>query len=153
MLDHKEEAELLRFGLVAGYRRVADAVRWADDIITAESELPVEILDISPAGRQSPGDVAALLAKIPGTYDAVAVRRRWLGEPLQLVQAQPAQADEVARWLYELFVTGDLPEAQFGYGPNALDDSFDLARRTIIPREEAMRQLLEYLTRASRPAT
>jgi len=36
MPNQKEEAELLRHGLLAGVRTVADAVAWADQVIAAD---------------------------------------------------------------------------------------------------------------------
>lgn len=153
MSDLKEQTETLRVGLVAGFRTTGDAVTWADSIIASEEHPDVSLLNVSLAGSSSPADMSALLGDVPGSCDHVRVMRGVLAHILRVVEMDPQRADEVARWLYVLSVNGDLPDEPFGWEANGLDDSFDLARRTIIPREEAMQRLLTFLRRESRPAT
>ena len=149
----KEQAEVLRVGLVAGFRTTGDAVKWADSIIAAEPKPDISLINVALASSRSAAEVSSLLGDVPGSCERVEVMRGVLSEFLHLVDQDPQRADDVARWLYLLSVNGDLPDEPFGWEANALDDTFDLARRTIIPREEAIRQLVTFLRRESRPAT
>jgi hypothetical protein len=149
----KEQAEVLRIGLVAGVRTTRDAVTWADGLIAAQSQPDLSLLNVSLAGSRSAAEMSTLLDEVPGDCDRVEVMRGILADLLHLLEREPQRADDIARWLYLWSVNGDLPDPPFGWEANALDDTFDLARRTIIPREEAMRQLLVFLRRGSQPAT
>jgi hypothetical protein len=148
MTERKVEAETLRYGLLAGCVTVAEAVAWADATIDAEAAPEIAIVDVALARRRSPAEVATLLEAVPGEADGVEVRRRLLGRMLRILDADPSRGGEIARSLYSLAVSGELPERDFGWQPYTLDDTFDLARSGVCgTHRDAVVELREYLER------
>ena len=128
MVNYKEEAEFLRWGLLAGYVTVREVVAWADAVISQEPAPDPSIIEIALAGRRPPADVVALLRDVPGDADPIPVRRRLLARMRQALDSDPTQGERIARWLYQLAAHGELPEEAFGWQAFGLDDTFELAR-------------------------
>jgi hypothetical protein len=148
MPKQKEEAEILRYGMEAGVRTVADAVAWADTIITADPHPDFAVIEVSCSGRRRPREVVALLREVGGECDAVHVIRRVMADMRTTLSANPERGHESAASLYRLAVNGDLPGEHFGVEPYSLEDIFQLARsRTYGTLADALRDLDEYLER------
>jgi len=150
MTGRKAEAETLRCGLLAGCATVAEAVAWADAVLAAADAPDIAIIEVSLAGRRAPAEVAGLLDAVPGQADGIEVRRRLMSRMLRLLDEEPSRGDEIARWLYGLASSGELPDEVFGWEPYGLDDTFDLVRNRVYgAHADAVAQLRAYLERHS----
>jgi hypothetical protein len=147
MADYKEDAETLRCGLLAGYTSVPDVVAWADTVIVREPSPDPAFIEIALSEKRHPADVIALLREVRGDVNFVAVRRRLLARMLEVLQADPNQGEAIATWLYRLAMDGELPEADFGWKPCTLDDTFELVRMGVAAHEDAVSELREYLAK------
>jgi len=148
----KEDAEVLRYGLIAGTVSVAEVVAWADRVIAAEAAPGGTLLDVAMAGRMLPADVAGLLKGLPGDADRIRVMRRVLWGMLQALRQDPDRGEDIAGTLYRLATGGDLPSAAFGSDPFGLDDAFELARKGHYgTRTDAIEGLRTYLEQHAEP--
>src|SRR5438093_10536397 len=151
MANQKEQAEVLRHGLLAGVCTVADVVAWADGIIAADSKPDIAVIEVSTSGLRRTADVIALLREVPGECDPVIVIRRAMANLRSALAANPARGPEIARWLYQLATSGELPEEHFGQEAYALEDWFALASSgTYGTYADALRHLEAYLERHAR---
>ena len=73
-------SEVLRHGLLAGVRTIADAVAGADGIVAADPKPDTAVIDVASSARRCTADVIALLRDVPGACDSVAVIRRALAD-------------------------------------------------------------------------
>ena len=128
MAGQKEAAEILRYGLIAGFHTVADAVGWADSLIVRDPKPDIAVIDIALSAASDVATVAALLGSVGGECDPVMVMRRSIAEMRAVVLGNADRGIDVARWLYRLANAGCLPEEHFGSSAYSLDDRFDLAR-------------------------
>jgi hypothetical protein len=148
MPKQKEEAEVLRHGLLAGVRTVADAVAWADSMVAADPKPDIAVIEVASSARRSTADVVALLRDVPGECDSVAAIRRAMADLRTALASEPARGLEIARWLYQLGTSGELPEEQFGQEAYSLEDWFYLASRGMYGTSaDALRNLDAYLER------
>src|SRR4051812_41790354 len=96
----RDEAEALAIAMKYGFADVADAVHWADTIISTEQQPHSTICDVALAVGKRTGEVIDLLAKIPGVPDHNVI----LDLLIQLVQHRlafaPPNADSIAKRLY-----------------------------------------------------
>jgi len=143
----KRDAEILRYRLIVGEVSVEDVVAWADGIIMKEPEPDASLLDISLARRGGVHEVVRLLRTVPGETSSIDVMRAWLGHMLTALRSDPGCGRTIAQWLYRWAIEGELPEAEFGWEPYALDDSFHLADTGVCSLDDALAQLEEYLLR------
>ena len=152
MAGQKEEAEVLRHGLMAGSRTVADAVAWADALIEADPNPDIAVIEVATSSRRQPADVSVLLRNVAGECDSVAVIRRAMADLQRALAHDPARGPQIARWLYELATSGELPEREFGSDAYVLEDWFALASsRTFGTYDSAVRELDAYLGRHAQP--
>ena len=152
MPGQKEQAEVLRHGLMSGSRTVADAIAWADSVIAADPQPDMEIIEIAATSRRQPAYVSVLLRNVAGECDRLAVIRRSMTDLRRDLAADPSRGPQIARWLYELATGGELPEGEFGSEAYALEDWFALASRgTLGTYDSAVRELDAYLGRHARP--
>lgn len=152
MPGQKEQAEVLRHGLMSGSRTVADAIAWADSVIAADPQPDMEIIEIAATSRRRPADVSVLLRNVAGECDRLAVIRRSMTDLRRDLAADPARGPQIARWLYELAINGELPEGEFGSEAYAVEDWFALAGSgTLGTYDSAVRELDAYLERHARP--
>lgn len=147
MPNYKEDAETLRFCMLNGWAAVADAVAWADGVITSSASPDASVIEVALAGRRSRLEVAQLLEDVPGDADSVRVRRRALRRMLHLLDERPDRGYALAHSLYELAVSGELPEDEFGSEPYALEDAFD--RTGVCTQRDAVASLRDYLVQQS----
>jgi len=146
----KEEAEVLRHGLMAGCRTVADAVAWADNVIAADPQPDSAVIEVATSSGRRPADVSALLRDVRGECDSVTAIRRSMADLRDALTADPARGPHIARWLYELATSGELPDADFGSDAYALEDWFALASEGIETYEGAVEELQGFLRRHER---
>jgi hypothetical protein len=148
MPNQKEQAEVLRYGLQAGVRTVADAVAWADSIIAADPQPDIAVIEVACGGRRPAHEMVSLLRDVAGQCDRVGVIRRAMADLRTALVANPARGPEIASWLYQLATGGELPEEQFGQDPYSLGDWFVLASSgTYGTTADAARALDPYLER------
>ena len=149
----KEAAEIIRIGLVGGFRTVADAIRWADDVVAADSDPDPAIIEVALAGELSSAEVVSRLSVVAGTADATTVWRAVFADILRTVDADHSRGEAIAHWLYSSTRNRELPEETFGSEPLFLEDYFAGAREGWGGTyDEAFRELRAYLAReASRP--
>src|SRR5262245_46722482 len=148
MPSQKEQAEVLRHGLDAGLRTVADVVAWADGIIAADPQPDFEVIEVACGGHRRPREVIALLRKVGGECDSALVIRRVMQDLRAVLAADQARGPAIAAWLYRLACTEELPGDQFGLEPYSLEDGFALARSGAYGTfADAVRDLDAYLER------
>ncbi len=95
MAPLREEAEVLRLGLVLGLVEPGAAVAWADRIIAAAEATPIEVMDVAMASRQPVDEMIRLLGRVPGSADFTHaahcalgfMRERFIGGGLSLEAA------------------------------------------------------------------
>jgi hypothetical protein len=138
MAGQKEQAEVLRHGLLAGSRTVADAVAWADAVIAADPHPDIAVIEVATSSRRQPADMSGLLRNVRGEFDPVVVIRRAMTDLRRALADDPGRGPQIARWLYELATSGELPEQEFGSDAYVLGDWFALASsktfaHTIVP--------------------
>lgn len=151
-MDLKTQAETLRCELLAGCTTVAEAVAWADAVIATEAAPPATVVDVSLSGTRPPAEVAALLAAVPGHVNGTEVRRQLMARMDHLVEEDPSRGEAVAKWLFALATSGELPQSEFGWAPYGLDDAFVLARNGVVgTHADALAQLRTYLRHHSSP--
>jgi len=151
MAGQKAQAEVLRHGLMAGCRTVADAVAWVDSVIAADPRPDIAVIDVATSSRRHPADVSALLRNVAGECDPVAVIRRSMTDLRDALAADSTRGPQIARWLYELAISGELPEGEFRSDVYGLEDLFALARSGVGTYDSAVRELDAYLGRHARP--
>jgi hypothetical protein len=148
MPNQKEEAEILRHGLLADVRTVADAVAWADGIIAADPKPDIAVMEVASSARRHTAEVVTLLRDVPGECNPVAVIRHAMVDLRTALAAEPARGLGIARWLYQLATSGELPEEDFGQEAYSLEDWFYLASSgTYGTSADALRNLDAYLER------
>jgi hypothetical protein len=153
MPGQKEQAEILRQGLMVGTRTVADAVAWADAIIAADPQPDIAIIEVATSSPGLPSEVSALLRDVAGEYDPVTVLRGAMSDLRRALANDPGRGPEIARWLYELAISGELPEREFGWDTYRLENYFALASSGIFGTVDgAVRELDAYLERHARPS-
>jgi hypothetical protein len=125
----KEDAEVLRQGLLFGVGRVDDAIAWADALIENEApgRVPTEVLDVSLCAAKPDHEVAQILSAIPGNFDDDRVVRRLLVVFRDWLSANPDGGRHIARALMTLWSNGRLPEERFGMEPSFLDEYYEEA--------------------------
>ncbi|HSW53442.1 MAG TPA: hypothetical protein VLH59_00010 [Ignavibacteriaceae bacterium] len=142
----KEQAEIFRHLLAAGFIKVEDVISWADSIIVKEREPDFEIIEISLSSSKPKVEVTSLLHKVKGDYNSVDVIRKSMVEIHKVLVKEPIRGYEIAKWLIQLAESGELPEDEFNSEPYGILDSFDLARNKIYGTEqEASSRLIIYL--------
>jgi hypothetical protein len=152
MTGQKEQAEVLRHGLMSGSRTVADVIAWADSVILADSQPDIEVIEIATTSRRQPADVSILLRNVAGECDRLAVIRRSMTDLRRELAADPSRGPQIARWLYDLATKGELPEGEFGSEAYALENWFALAASgTLGTYDSAVSELDAYLGRHARP--
>ncbi|MDH4043590.1 MAG: hypothetical protein OEW06_03955 [Gemmatimonadota bacterium] len=153
MTSYRKSADALRFAIAAGYRSVADAVTWADQIIAADPAPPGEIIDVALGERLDRSRIAELLMAVPGESRPVEVAREVLRQLHDELNEDRLTADAIATLVYNMAALGYLPEGEFGFEPWALSDSFELAMTGIYGTyEDARARLASYLAEhAARP--
>ncbi len=124
----KTEAARLRLGITWGWLPVSTAVLWADAIIAGNDAPPAALLDVSLGGQLDPGEMAALLAAVPGSHDEAAALRVALQDLRKWIGADMNRSEQAARWLNAAAVNGDLNALPIGEDVFGLDDAFSLAR-------------------------
>jgi hypothetical protein len=151
---YRARADVLRLGIVAGYRSIAEAVKWADDIIATDPAPPAAIIDVALGGRQDRSGMTELLTAVPGESDPVDAARELLAQLLDELHGDRFTPDAVAKLVYNLVVLGHLPEDPFGLEPWSLEEDFALVRDGIYGSyDDATVRLERYLTiHAAKPA-
>ena len=145
----KEDAEVLRLGLITGCVNLSDVTKWADEIIAKCDDSPMEIIDV--AMSKEANDLITKLQKIRGIYDWNRVLRRFFRLLYDSLLEHPEGARTMAHQLYvlmmhcEIELPSDL-QTQIHY----FDDGFELAVRGIYGDVvDLTRQLNDFLLRNS----
>jgi hypothetical protein len=151
MVQQKDEAERLRFGVRGGWIEIDAAIAWADRQIEQTSQPHSALVDLALAQNRSREEVAALLESIPGSADLPFVMRWCLSDLLATVGRDPSLGAAAARWLESAALRGDLPKSDFGAEAFMLADVFSLAEQgTYGTVGEAMDRLLVFLRQYAR---
>src|SRR5438045_198723 len=96
----REEAEYLRLALVMGLIGPEEVVAWADRVIDALNEPPIQVIDVSLASSRSPDEIVDLLDAIPGDGDLAAAAHRALGLFLPRFRAGSISLEQAAEMLW-----------------------------------------------------
>ena len=152
MPGQKEQAEVLRHGLMAGTLTVADVIAWADSVIETDPQPDIAVIEVATSARRQAADVSSLLRNVAGECDPVVVLRRSMSDLRLALATNPSRGPQIARWLYQLATNGELPESEFGIDAYMLEDWFALASSgTFGTHEGAVKELDAYLAQHARP--
>src|SRR5215471_4754328 len=124
MPGQKEQAEVLRHGLLTGTRTVSDVIAWADSVIEADPRPDIAVIEVATSGRRHAANMTLLLRDVAGECDPVIVLRRSMSDLRRALATDPSRGPQIARWLALLATTGELSETEFGDDVYMLQDSF-----------------------------
>jgi hypothetical protein len=142
----KEQAEVFRYCLMAGCTSPVEVVEWATSVVADVDHPEIEIIDLAIAADASRVRLMELLDAVPGVADRILVLRRVLGVLDDALQADSSQGESIAKWLYDMASTGELPQSEFGTEIFGLGDSFSLAQQGFGgSREAGVERLHQYL--------
>ena len=150
MRNHKEQAEIYRYGLPLGLFEVSDVVKWCDFIVMAEPSPDIGIIEASIAGSKGAYAVASALSEVQGEFDKVLVIRHILGAMYEVLRVNRTKAPLVARLLYRMASDNDFPDDDTETEMWRFWDEVDLAVEGIHGDvEEVTDDLLRFLKRYS----
>lgn len=140
-LTHRDVAEFLRLGLLAGICDIPLIVRWADAVIEAEPAPHHAFADLCLSGSKRPDAVGALLTFVPGDPRSDLPYLMLLGHAKCLLDSGAMPADELLVALYGLSKRGDFPE-RIHWRLVTLEEDLERARhghgdRVVMDREIA----------------
>jgi hypothetical protein len=141
----KNEAELLRLRFEHGLCSKADVIAWADGEIERSAHPEATVTDVALAVDASPQDVLGLLRQVPGSADAVAIRRRFCGELADRIRHDPATAAFAARVLYKMALDGEVTDTAAERQMLSFDGEFEVAPFTGHDTHEIATRLLTFL--------
>ncbi|HET7585856.1 MAG TPA: hypothetical protein VFK13_13150 [Gemmatimonadaceae bacterium] len=142
----KDDAEVLRLGLVTGLVRRDAVVVWADGLVAANRgrEIPV-LLDLSLGARKSVAELVSLLGEIPGTARPANVGRRLAREIYRGLRDGRIGVQSAARSMYGIMRDGYSPDDEFEMMAYTADDGVDLALAGVYGTlAELSRDVLEF---------
>jgi hypothetical protein len=108
-MDIRNEAELVRRGLLARYLTVAEAVAWADSVIAREPQPPIEVIELALAGTRRPEDAAGELRPLTAGIPASALLAEMVGHMRAVLERDEQRAPVIAWNLFHLALSGVLP--------------------------------------------
>jgi len=106
----RTEAEVLARAIEIGALSVADAVKWADDVVERENHPDWSICEIAMSARKSEPDVVASLREVPGRFEEREVWRRLIRVLADGLEHDRRRADQIASSLYRLALADELPD-------------------------------------------
>ena len=144
----KGQAEIYRRGLLLGLFKKSEVIAWCDTIIMAEAAPDLAIIQASMAGSKGVNAVAQALAEVPGDYDRQVVIAQLLAVMRELLRQDRTQAPNVARWLYEMAMDDNVPDATARADMVYFWDTIDLALNGVLGDVEALTgELLQFLNK------
>jgi hypothetical protein len=129
----RTEAESIAIALKTGLLDVADAVAWADRQIAAGDVPDVALCDVSMASRKYPQDVVSMLRSLPGLVNHDEAIRATMRISLDRLQSGARNPSDVARALFNLAISDDLPDGDLKRHAFCFWDEIDLARDGYVP--------------------
>jgi hypothetical protein len=144
----KTAAEIARRRLHHRLWQLREVQAWADGIILRMDRPHEWLIDVSTA--QTTADARDALLHAEGQADERAVWTALMGDWLQILDAQPERDSEIAKVLYDLAKSEDVP-AREASGPMwSFWDAIDLAKEgSYGVLSEEQRKLREFLFRWS----
>lgn len=128
---HKDVAEFLRLGLIAGVCDVSSVVAWADSVITETEKPPFAFLDLSTSGEEPSSSVQSFLRGIPGDLTPELSARMLLGHCHRVMKARPFSLSEafpeLLVRLYRMADSNNFPD-RITSNLIEMEDGFSLAR-------------------------
>jgi hypothetical protein len=144
----REQAEFLRLALAMGLISQHDVIAWADNMIGACEEAPIEIINVSPAANRPVHEVMSRLADVPGEADLAAVAHRTLALLRQRLVRDEVSLKGAVRALAAYRCWAWVPEAErlnAGYFEGLLDVAREGQYGSLqTVREELLRFLTEH---------
>lgn len=113
MASVSTEAEAYAIGLELGVVPVSDVVAWADRQVAAADVPPPAVCELSMAALLRMQDVVNLLRSIAGPIDSSECIRLTVGNLLVALQCHDFGPESIARTLFDLALTTDLPDGPF----------------------------------------
>jgi len=147
----KQRAEIVRRRLSAGYWTLSEAVAWADGIVEAEIQPPIQVIEVSLASRRGVDDAIAQLQSFTDGIAADDLLRETVANMQAILQSDPTRARAIAQTLHGMALQGifpsqaDLPELY------TVAYAFDPEEATWAPSgAEALAYLFEVLDKLHR---
>jgi hypothetical protein len=117
----REQAEYLRLALAMGLISPDAVVVWADRVIDATDDPPIEVIEVSLSGGRSPVEVMDLLRLVPGAGDLGAAAHRALGLLRRRVRDGSVPSDRAAEMLWAYSNWATVPEDERLWAVNLTD--------------------------------
>jgi hypothetical protein len=116
-----EKAEYLRLVLAMGLITPDEVVAWADRLIAALDDPPIQVIDVSLAGSRPAVEIMDLLAAVPGRGDLAAAAHQALGLFLRRFRAGGISLEQAAEMLWAYSNWASIPEGERLWASNFTD--------------------------------
>lgn len=141
-LSIETQAEAFARGLGAGLVSPRRVVAWIDDLIRAQDDPDITLLEASLCERDR-HDLIKALHRISSRPRTPAVARLIFGQMLEELRRDPRHAEGIAAELYRMVLEEDFPHPDAENEMWGFDDAFDLARRGYFGDRAALVRELE----------
>lgn len=102
MFNIKEQAEVFKLGLLVGFFKTEEVIRWADSILAAEDNPHLGVIDVAFAGSKGINEIITQLDNIKDQINVSIPVQTLLGFLYKELIDQKSTVVEVARKLYVL---------------------------------------------------
>jgi hypothetical protein len=142
----REQAEFYRLALAMGLMSQRYVNAWADNIIGACDEPPIEVIDVALAASRPTHEVMSRLAEVPGEADLAAAAHRALGLLRQRLVRDELSLEGAVQTLAAYHCWAHVPEGESLEAGN-FQELLYLAREGLYGTFQSVREeLLRFLT-------
>ena len=120
----REEAEYLQLALAMGLIDPGAVIDWADNMIAAVDNPPIQVIDVSLAASRPATDIMDLLQAVPGDGDPAAAALRVLALFLQRFRAGRVSLERAVDMLWAYSNWAAVPEDERLQAANFTDALF-----------------------------
>src|SRR5690349_14356255 len=106
MVEIREHAELLAWGIERGFIDSQAAIDWACEQVIAEPNLSEQMLELAGLIQPHPLDVVSALRHIPGAFNHRRLFRRILGVMHNALLRDPGLFTQITRTLEQMYLGG-----------------------------------------------
>ena len=120
----REEAEFFRLSSKLGLIAIGEFVAWADRAVSASKEPPIEVIEVSLAGRKPVDEVQRLLEAVPGRCDPATPAHQVLGLMRERFESQQITLEVAVGLLLAYQLLANVAEDERLQAENFSDDLF-----------------------------
>ncbi|WP_437963014.1 hypothetical protein WME76_48315 (plasmid) [Sorangium sp. So ce119] len=146
----RTRAEAFLLALDVGAASVDEVVNWALKVIQEVDHPHWSFCELALCSMKYPRDLAEYLRAVPGVPDVKLARLRVLEMLSDVLAEHPERAEQIARSLYHLAISGDLDDPAVGEVAWWAWDALDLAAQGAIEqtRDDVVSQMRSALAEA-----